>query len=276
MSSSATRLIVKSLILAATIVALPAFAEVKVAVGDINDKRTTGKFFSGLEIQLNLSGPELSSAKGIRTTVKAATDDTGAALPKAENQFRSDDKFEELQKAFGFSSGDEKKAAEFQVKLEFGNPPRSAKAIQNLTGTIELLMPEKDPAAVITASVAKDGGKPLENPALKAAGVQFSLRKPGKEQKKEDGPFGIGGLGENDLGYQITDPNKKVASVEFFDAAGKKLESNGRMSSGFGGTQTVTITFRDKPPADAIAKIYVVTDKSVVTVPLALKNVVLP
>jgi hypothetical protein len=268
---------VKSLILAATIVALaqPAFAEVKVAVGDINDKRTNGKFFSGLEIQLNLSGPELSAAKGIRTTVKTATDDTGAALPKAENRFRADG-FEALEKAFGFSSGDEKKAEEFQVKLEFGNPPRSAKAIQNLTGTIELLMPEKDPAAVITASVAKDGGKPLENPALKAAGVQFSLRKPSKEQKKEDGPFGIGGLGENDLGYQITDPNKKVASVEFFDAAGKKLESNGRMSSGFGGTQTVTITFRDKPPADAIAKIYVVTDKSVVTVPLALKNVVLP
>ena len=31
-----------------------------------------------------------------------------------------------------------------------------------------------------------------------------------------------------------------------------------------------------EPPADAIAKIYVVTDKSVVTVPLALKNVALP
>ena len=260
----------------AAALAQTAFAEVKVTVGDISDKRTTGKFFAGLEIELKLSGPELADAKGIRTTVKSATDDTGKPLPKAENRFRGKDGFEELQKAFGGGFGD-KKADEFQVKLEFENPPRAAKAIKALEGSIELLVPSKDPAAVITASVAKDSGKPLENAALKAAGVQFSLRKPGKEEKKESGSLGFGGsLGETDLGYEIKDPNNKVASVEFFDAAGKKLESNGRMSSGFGGAKTVTITFNARPPADAVGKIYVVTDKSVVTVPLALKDIALP
>jgi hypothetical protein len=268
----------KSLLLAATafVLAHPVFAEVKVTVGDINDKRTTGKFFAGLEIELKLSGPELAEAKGIRTTVKAATDDTGAALTKQENGFSKSDGFEELQKAFGGGFGDDKKGDEFQVKLEFANPPRAAKAIKALNGGIELLIPAKDPAAVITASVAKDAGKPLDNATLKAAGVEFTLLKPGKEEKKDAG-FGFGGsLGENDLGYQIKDAKKRVASVEFFDAAGKKLESNGRMSSGFNDSKTVTLSFNAKPPADAVAKIYVVTEKSVVTVPLALKDIALP
>ena len=250
-------------------------AEVKVTVGDINDKRTTGKFFAGLEIELKLSGPELADAKGIRTTVKSAADDTGKALAKAENRFGSDG-FDELQKSFGGGFGD-KKEDEFQVKLEFANPPRGAKTIKLLEGSIELLVPAKDPAAVVTASVAKDAGKPLENAALKAAGVQFTLLKPGKNDKKADGAFGFGGgPGENDLGYEIKDPNKKVASVEFFDAAGKKLESNGRMSSGFNDSKSVTVSFNAKPPADAVAKIYVVTAKSVVTVPIALKDIALP
>jgi hypothetical protein len=267
-----------SLILSATAVifALPAFAEVNVALGDISDKRTTGQFFAGLEINLKLSGPELAEAKGIRTTVKDATDDTGKALKKTENRFGGDG-FEELQKAFGmgFNRG-EKKADEFQVKLDFENPTRAAKTIKTLNGTIELLVPAKDPAAVIIAGVAKDGGKPLENATLKAAGVEFTLRQPGKEEKKDSG-FGFGGsLGANDLGYVIKDPKGKVASVEFFDAAGKKLESNGRMSSGFNDSKTVTVSFNAKPPADAVAKIYVVTEKSVVTVPIALKDIALP
>ena len=255
--------------------ACAAFAEVKVTVGDISDKRTTGKFFAGLEIQLKLSGPELAEAKGIRTTLKSATDDTGKALPEPENRFGSKGGFEELEKAFGGGFG-EKKADEFQVKLEFANPPRTAKAIKELSGTIELLIPAKDPAAVISASVAKDAGKPLDNAALRAAGVEFTLRKPGTAEKKPTG-FNFGGsLGENDLGYEIKDPKNKIASVEFFDASGKKLESNGRMSSGSNESKTVSITFNAKPPADTVAKIYVVTDKSVVTVPLNLKEIPLP
>jgi hypothetical protein len=43
-----------------------------------------------------------------------------------------------------------------------------------------------------------------------------------------------------------------------------------------GGTKSVSVSFDAKPPADAVAKIYVVTDKSVVTVPVELKDVPLP
>lgn len=269
----------------AAVLAPTALAEVKVNVGDINDTRMTEKFFSGLEIELNLNGPELAEATGIRTTLKSATDDTGKALAKSEEHFDNNDGLAELQKAFGgrFEElrnpfGGDRKADELQLKLKFASPPRSAKAIKALEGTIELLIPSKDPAASITASVAKDAGKPLENAALKAAGVQISLLKPGgTDDKKDDGVGGFGdSLGENDLGYKITDPNKKVGLVEFFDSAGKKLETNGRGTGGFIGYNIVRISFNAKPPADAVAKIYIVTDKSVVTVPLALKDIVLP
>ena len=43
-----------------------------------------------------------------------------------------------------------------------------------------------------------------------------------------------------------------------------------------GGSKNVSVSFNSKPPADAVAKIYVVTDKSVVTVPLDLKDIALP
>ena len=106
--------------------------------------------------------------------------------------------------------------------------------------------------------------------------MEFTLNAPGTAGKK-DSAFGLGGGGgENDFGYEIKDPHGKVASVEFCDASGKKLESNGRMSSGFGDSKAVTISFNARPPADAVVKIYVVTDKSVVTVPIALKDIALP
>jgi hypothetical protein len=252
------------------------FAAVTATVGEISDKRTTGKFFAGLEIELKLAGPELATAKGIRTTVTAATDDAGNPLKKKENTFSAGG-FEELQKAFG-GGFEEKKADEFQVKLEFANPPRAAKAIKSISGSIDLLLPQQDPASVVTASVAKDAGKPLDNAALKAAGVEIKLLKPEPGAKK---PAGIGfsfaaNLGENDLGYEIKDPKKKVAGIEFFSAAGKKLESQSHMSSGFNDSKTVSISFKEKPGADSVAKIYIVTEKSVLTVPLNLKDIALP
>lgn len=257
----------------AFVIAGTALAEVKVTTGDISDRRTTGKFFAGLELELTLSGPEMLETKGIRTTVKSATDDTGKPLPAKENRFSSDG-FDDLQKKLGGFGGD-KKADEFQVKLEFGNPPRAAKAIKALSGTIELLIPKMDPASVVSASFAKDAGKPIDNPVLKAAGVELTLQPPGTKPKPAGG-FGFGGGGENDLSYQIKDPKGKVASVEFFDAGGKKLESNGRSSFGAGGAKSVSMSFNAKPPADAVAKIYVVTDKSIITVPVELKDVPLP
>jgi hypothetical protein len=235
---------------------LVAHAEVKVTVGDITDNRTTGQFFAGLTLELKATGPELGECKGLRVVVKEAKDDAGKVIKQREDKF-NEGGFAPPKKAFG--GFDEKKANEYELKLELENPARSAKTL-DLDAVVELLMPAKDPAAIITAEVAKEAGKPLANEALKTAGAVITLQ-PAKG---------------DDLGYSISDPNKKIASVEFCAADGKPLETNGRMSSGFGGRKEITISLRDKPPANVVAKIYLLTDKSVVSVPVKLPGVTLP
>jgi hypothetical protein len=247
--------LIASLFLATTILA---HAEVKVAVGDISDRRTSGRSgFNGLEVELKVSGPELTDCKGMRVVVKEAKDDAGKAIKVQESGF-NDGGFEPLQKAFGGGFGDQKQN-EFGAKVQLENPARSAKTL-TLDAAVELLVPSKDPASIVSANVAKEAGKPLAGEALKAAGATITLN-----AAKGD-----------EIGYTISDPNKKVASVEFCSADGKPLESNGRFSSGFGGKKDVTINLSNKAPADAMVKIYLLTAKSVVSVPVKLSAVALP
>lgn len=246
--------LIASLVLATAILAQ---AEVKVTVGDISDKRTTGKFFKGLDLDLKLAGPELAECKGIRVVIKEAKDDGGNGVKVQENRFNADG-FNRLQKAFGGGFGEQKKE-EYSIKVELENPARSAKTL-NLDGVIELLNPAKDPAAVITVDLSKEKGEALTNDALKAAGVilSFKAAKP------------------TEFGYVITDPNKKVASVEFCSADGKPLEVSSTSWSGFGGKKDVTISVKNAANGGAAAKVYLLTEKSVLSVPLKLNGVTLP
>jgi hypothetical protein len=243
-------------LLIALALATTTHAEVKVVPGDISDKRTTGKFFAGLDVEFKVSGPELVDCKGMRLILKEAKDDTGKAIPEQKNGFR-DGAFEPLQKAFG--GFDDGKKNEFQAKLELENPARSAKSF-SIDATLDLLVPGKDPAAVVTVDVVKDAGKQLAAPVLQAGGVAITF-------KAANG---------SEMAYTIADPKKKVAVVEFCSADGKPLETGSTVSSGFNGKKDVTVTLRDKPPAGTVAKIYVLTEKSVVSVPLKLTGVALP
>ena len=232
-------------------------ADVKVSIGEISDRRTTGENFNGMEVKLKVSGAELSDCKGLRISLKDSTDDAGKPI-KINDRFGSKhDSFQKPEKPFaGF---DKPKEGEFEVKLDFENPARSAKTMK-LIGSLDVLIPSRDPASVVTASPTKDSGRPLVNPVIKAAGVEITFDAP-----KSDS-----------LGYSIKDPNKKVASVEFCSADGKPLETSGWSSSGFLGTQSKSVNLKDSPPAGVIAKIYLLTEKSVVSVPLKLDAIALP
>jgi hypothetical protein len=236
--------------------AIFAHAEVKVTLGEVSDRRTTGQFMQGLEIQLKLSGPELAECKGVRVVVKDAKDNAGKDVPVEKDPFTNGG-FAALEKAFG--SFGNNKGDEFEVKLKLKNPARAAESLA-INGAVEFLMPSKDPASTLTVDVAKEAGKPLANEALKAGGVTITLNAPKADE----------------MTYKIADPNKKVSSVEFCSADGKALETNGWSSSGFGGAKDVTIRLRDKAPAGVVAKVYVLTEKSVVSVPLKLEKLVLP
>ena len=149
-------------------------AEVAVTVGEVSDKRTTGEFFSGLELKLLLAGPELADAKGVRVTVDSATDDTGKNLVDPKRAAFSDD-FKPLEEPFGL--GPNKKKGTYEIALALVNPLRTAKTVK-LAGKAELMSPKADPASIVTASVAKAAGKPLVDAALKAAGVVITFKAP--------------------------------------------------------------------------------------------------
>jgi hypothetical protein len=234
-------------------------AEVKITVDSITDTRTKSEFsMSGLEVSLKLTGSELLEAKGMKLTITEAKDDTGKDISKASRMSFDSDGFSSLEKKFGFSS--EKKADEFEHRLNITSPARAAKTAK-ITGTLELLIPAKDPASVITVDLAKEAGKPLENAALKAAGVTLNFNAPK----------------DSEASYKLADSKGVVASVEFCTPDGKVLETSGRSSSSFGGgPKNISVSLQDKAPAGMIAKVYVVTPKSVISVPLRLDSIELP
>ena len=228
-------------------------AEVAVTVGEVSDRRTTGKFFSGLELKLLLEGPELATAKGVRLKLETAADDTGKKLVDPKRGTFDDD-FEPLKEPFGMGA----KKGVYEVALNLLNPVRAAKSVK-LTAKIELMSPAADPASIVTASVAKTAGKPLDHAALKAAGVTLTLKAPKGDT----------------FAYTLKDPKGQVASVEFCGADGKALESQGRSSWSMMGGSDVSMDLPNHP-AEVVAKIYLITAKSLISVPLKLDAVALP
>jgi hypothetical protein len=260
----------------------PAFS---VTPGDITDRRRNDNFFNRLEIEMKLEGEGLDGVKGSRTLTKKATDDTGRNLVSEEKKTVDFDK----------STGSDAP----QLKLELKNPSRRATSLKEVSGQVELFMPARDP----NATARLDGflshvDKPVTAPALKTAKVGLTVvsrktyddekKKDEERRKKESESSGLAGqmveafaglfsgmmgeIGENDVLLKVTDPEKKVFSIEVFDAAGKQVEGRGSMKvSGFW-----ILNFPEKLPADASLRVYMLTPKAVVTLPFALKNVALP
>src|SRR4030095_9462738 len=195
--------------------------------------------------------------KAMRVVLKEAKDDAGNVLKEQKNRF-GEGEFENPRQKFGAGFDQDAKDV-WGARLQLENPARSAKSLA-LDAVVEFHVPSKDPAAVISVEVAKAAGKPVENAALKAAGVTLNFKAP----KSSEGS------------YTITDPQKKVAAVEFCSADGKPLETTARMSSGFGSENNVTINLENASAAAMIAKVYLLTDKSVIRVPVKLPAVPLP
>jgi hypothetical protein len=271
---------------------------VMVTAGLVEDRRTTGRFFGGLEIELKLAGDDLADAKAARVLVKKALDATGRDLiPESQRE-------EDFSETGGGGPS---------LKVSLKNPVRGAVALQEVSGEVQMFMPGRDPAA--TAAVDKfltRMDKPVSAAALKSAQIDVRLVSPKtyranfeksqaelekeleknrealqKEAEKEGadakqaeafielakGLMGMmGEVGDNDLVFQINDPQKRLFDIEVVDKAGKKIDRNGSMSSG----DTRILHFSEKLPADARLRFLIKTNKSLVRSPFTLKDVPLP
>ncbi len=269
------------------IVASPAYAsDVRVTVTEVNDQRSTGEFFNNLEIKLKLLGDDASSIRGINTTISRAVDDTGRSLLPDDKR---KDHFGTL-----WNSG----AGKAEITLKLKNPARRAVVVKEITGELQLFMPDKDPAATVSIkNFMKTGGRPINNPALAKAGVTVailtkkeydSLKKEEEKKAKEAAKMqgltqtmmsafesllgGFFAVGENDLLFKVDDPLGNLIDMDVVDSAGTKIENNGRMKS----QDLIVLNYNEAVPPDAKLRLFLKTEKSVVSVPLRLVDVALP
>lgn len=258
---------------------------IAVSAGDVTDRRRNDNMFSSLEVELKLTGEGSSGARGARARVEKAVDDTGRNLVKEGSD----------EPEFSTSSGDGAPA----LKIELRNPARRAAKVRELTGQVEVFVPQRDPAA--QARVAKflsQVDRPIASPALKAAGAQVTVvsrktyeaekKKDAERRKKEAEGAGIAGamanafgglfeglfgdIGENDVLLRVDDKGKKLFAVDVLDASGKTVDGMGSMKVG----DFWILKYTEKLPPDAALSIYVLTPKAVVTEKFALRDVALP
>ena len=261
-------------------------ADVRVQVGDVKDTRTTGEFFANLEIELKLMGDDIDGAKGLRCKVSKAIDDTGRNLINEEKDEND------------FSDIDNDNPNRAQVTIQLKNPSRKAATVKDISGEIEIFKPDNDPTSMII--VTNLAGRPkisVSHPSLTTAQIQMivlskeqydkdakaeekaSEPNVGMEQMGEEigktfaGMFGgIAGGSKNSVIMRIKDPQAKLINVEFLDASGKVIRSEGSMTMG----DIRSYDFSEPLPQGSKLRIYVATQKSVIKTPLVLKDLALP
>lgn len=269
------------------VVAAPVFAsDVKVTVAEVKDQRSTGEFFNNLEIKLKLIGDDSSSIRGIKTSISRAVDDTGRNLILEDER---KDRFETLWDG---------RAGMAEVNLKFKNPARRAVVVKEITGELQLFMPDKDPASTVSIKgFMKTVGKPVSDSALTKAGIavtvltkkEYELLKKDEEKKAREAAQEQGlteammsafeGLlgaffqvGENDLIFKISDPSGNFIDMDVVDANSAKIKSQGNMKS----HELIVLNYDEAVPADAQLRLFLKTQKSVISMPLRLVDIALP
>lgn len=267
--------------------------DLRVSVGDLEDRRSTGEHFNRLEVKLKLTGDDLSKSEAVKVDVSKAVDDTGRDLLKTDDSF-----FREEFKPIESSNPNR-----FEISLDLKNPARKASILAELSGTLSVLMPEADPAAIVTLEDYPTlSAKPITNAALKNAGIEMRLFNKGDNAKlkaesralraadrkaKGSGLSGwlkeavgdafadalTGNLGsDDDISFLIQDPQKRIVKIEFADRDGKEIRRNSSWRS----AKSQGYTFRDGLPPDAKIRIYLSTEKSLVKLPFQFKSIELP
>ena len=272
-----------------------------VALGDVTDSRTNGKFFQYLRIEVKLTGAALETAFGAtKPVITEAVDDTGRSLIKSED--RKDPLFWNLQ------VNDSKKTS-LEQPTDLLNPARRATTI-SMIGYVDVLQPQADPDSIYTIkSFPASAGQLLVPKEVAKRGVEITvLTKPLAEKMKQEKAAaaekkadaappnasevlgqafgkafeslfaGFLRMGDNDLLFVVKDPQSQVAYIQIADENGAPLKTGSRSMSQDkdSGTYNYSVGLNAPIPATAQLKIYFATPKSLIHVPFKFENVPLP
>jgi hypothetical protein len=251
----------------------------QVSVSEISDKRTTGKFFAGLDIKLSVVGAGVADSKGLRRVrLDKAIDDTGRNLLREERFVKT---------AFDAEIVSPKGDA-LDLELSLANPSRQAKTVQEISGYAELHTPQKDPKSVlIFGPLSSLYGKKLPLPAALAGklGIIPVNKALYEEMRKANASATDGGdlvkalrqmfsgtMDAEALGFIVNGDMNEIVAIDVTDAQGKSLQRQGRFTSG----GLTAINFPGGPAPSSLIKVYLATPQSVVKVPIQLKSISLP
>ena len=253
----------------------------QISVTEISDKRTTGKFFAGLELKLSVLGSGIADSKGLRRIkIEKATDDTGRSLLREERFSKTPFDADVIS-----PKGD---ALDFELSL--ANPSRQAKTLQEVTGYVELHTPQKDTKSVLSfGPLSSLYGKKLSLPTSLSNKLGIiplnktlyeDMRKANANTNANDGGDFVktlkqmfsGSMDAESLGFIVQGDMSDIVAIEVTDVSGKTLQRQGRFSSG----NFTSINFPGGPPPSAMIKVYLATPQSVARIPIQLKAVALP
>ena len=137
----------------------------------VEDERVAGD--SGLPrttVTVTLPGTKESEVAAMRVVTTKVVDDLGTSLvPERVNEAQ----FESVTSRGG--DGGEA-APPLSVTVPMKPAPRKAKVLKEVSADVELYMPSRDPAALVTVpKFLGEAGKPIVHPVLQAAGVEITV-----------------------------------------------------------------------------------------------------
>jgi hypothetical protein len=115
-----------------------AAADLQGQVSDVTDTRSLSSSSTGLAIEVRLSGAALAGAEAFRTTLQRASDDTGRSLIPAKAAPAE------------FTTIEAGSPPQARLALKLASPARKAYTVGPMAGVLELYVPARDPASVIT------------------------------------------------------------------------------------------------------------------------------
>lgn len=271
----------------------PQLLATKVSVVSLGDVRGSDSS-SRLEIELELPDFPAAEVAAARLHVRKAVDDTGRDLVP------EDDRKAPLEPVRqGRSTGPDEKAAPAVLELRLRSPARKAKALAEVSGDVELYLPQRDPNAVATIpNISAWAGKRLESTALSASRVSIAMlteeqleaeKKRQAEERKEEARK-HGALGEmlesmasafaqafftpeaGDVVLKIDDPDGRVVQMALLDASGEDQTTGRSHQQGL----TVLSSTHRGPKPDWSLEVRLRTPKSEERRSFMLKDVPLP
>lgn len=204
-------------------------------------------------VVLSLSGKDLKEIKGMRCVVEKAIDDQGKNLLVKESDLTK------TNQDWTPVVVDPKIPPGMQLVLDLPSP--RASCVKELTGRLEILTPVHDPLCLLNFSrIAAQLDVELKDPNLVAAQIKMVVSTPKTR-------------GKPCVEVRVQDPLAKLFYFEIVDAKNKEWEVNSSITT-IGTSRTYT--YEGTLPEGASLRVCVPTPKSIMTIPLNLKNISLP